>query len=407
MEFFSADRVITGDEVYEEGAVRVKDGIIEDIGPQTDVPSNDGGELSFDGYTLMPGLIDGHVHITGPPVDMGSLDDLVENSQSEVMVRAIKNARRTVKAGVTTVRDLGSPNDVAMALRDAINDGMFRGPRVLTSGQGLTATGGHGDLVPWHVDSFLDTEAGNIGSKGLVVDGTTNVRKAVRRQAKIGANLIKIWATDGTGDRGGGQILSFSPSEIEAIVDEANRLDLPVAAHAHSAEAIRVCVEAGVRSIEHGSYMDEEAIDAMANAGTFLTFTYATMNRLAYADEYGYESTQKALENQRSMLSYARERDVNFAMGTDAGTVTAHGENSVELEHMVDVGFDPLSAIKICTAGSAEMLGLDGVGRLKEGYSADLIAVRGNPIDDISILQEPEQIKFVMRDGNKLKDNLS
>lgn len=407
MKRLTADQIVTADGEIENGAVLVDDGVITAVGSQTDIDQSACESVSLEGYTLLPGLIDGHVHITGPPVDTGAVEDLTGNSTAEVTVRAIENARRTVEAGVTTIRDLGSPNDVAMTLREAIAAGTFDGPRVLTSGQGLTATAGHGDLVPWHVDSFLETEAGNIGSKGLVADGPTGVRRAVRRQAKLGADLIKVWATDGTGDRGGGRILSFSPAELEAIVDEATRLDLPVAAHAHGAQAIKVCVEAGVRSIEHGMYMDEEAVDVMAESGTYLTFTYATMEEMAYGEAYGYDSTKQALEHQRSMLSYARERGVNFAMGTDAGTVTANGENGVELEHLVDRGFDPLEAIEICTAGSAAMLGLDSVGRLEAGYTADLIAVRGDPLTDVSVLQDPDRIDLVMRDGRELKNRVS
>lgn len=404
-QFLSADRVITGPDVYEDGAVLIEDNRIRVAGPADEIADDSADEVrQFPGYTIMPGLVDGHVHISGPDIETGATEDLVQDSPSEVTVRTIENARRTVEAGVTTVRDLGSPNDTAMTVRDAIRAGTFPGPRILTAGQGLSATGSHGDLVPWHVDGHLDTEAGNIGSKGLVVDGEVGVRRAVRRQVRLGADLIKFWATDGTGDRGGGRTMSYTESEIRAIVDEANRHGLPVAAHAHDSETIEACVEAGVRSIEHGLFMDEEAIGVMAAEGTYLTLTYATMHRLANWEQFGNETTHAALENSRSLLPKARERGVDIAMGTDAGTVTENGENPIELVHMVDAGFTPLEAIRAATIVSSKMLGVDGtVGRLEAGYAADLVAVRGNPLADVSILSDPDRVDFVLRDGNIVK----
>lgn len=405
-QFLRADRVVTGDSVHDDGAVLVRDGRIEAAGPAETIPADADASRSLDGYTVVPGLLDAHVHLGGPAPGTDPVADLFQNSPSEVTVRTIRNARETVRAGVTTVRDLGSPDDVAMTVRDAIADGTFDGPRVLTAGQGLTATGGHGDLVPWHVDEHLTAESGALGSKGLVVDGEAEVRTAVRRQADLGADLIKVWATDGINDRGGGRRLSFSPSELEAIVEEADRHGLPVAAHAYSSEAIEVCVRAGVRSIEHGHFVDEAAIDLMADRDAFLTFTFAAFHRLATGERYDNETPRAALDHQRSMLPLARDRGVNFAMGTDAGTVVANGANGVELRHMCDAGFDPLEAIRIATADTARLLGLESVGRLEPGYAADLIAVEGNPLSDVSLLGDPDRIDLVMKEGVVMKDAL-
>jgi imidazolonepropionase-like amidohydrolase len=402
-----ADRIVTGESVYEDGAILIDEGVVESVGSRDDVSADGAVTRSLDGYTLLPGLIDGHVHITGPDPAVGAVEDLFQHSTSEVTIRALENARKTIEAGVTTVRDLGSPNDVAMAVRDAIAAGSFPGPRILTSGQGLTATAGHGDHVPWHVETHLATESGELGSKGLVVDGVDEVRRAVRRQVKLGADLIKVWATDGINDVGGGRTMSFSRRELEAIVDEATRHDLPVAAHAYGTDAIEACVRAGVRSIEHGHFMDEGAIEAMADHDVFLTFTYAAFHRLATADRYDSENPRSALEHQRSMLPLARERGVSFAMGTDAGTVVGNGDNAVELRHLRDAGFEPLEAIRIATVETARMLGLDSVGSLQAGYTADLIGVRGNPLSDVTLLEAPENIDLVLKEGQVVKDTVT
>jgi len=405
-QYLLADRVVTGDSVHDDGAVLVRNGRIEAVGPADEVPTDADVMRSLDGYTVLPGLIDAHVHITGPPPRTDTVADLFRHSPAEVTVRTIQNARETIRAGVTTVRDLGSPNDVAMTVRDAIAEGTIDGPRILTAGQGLTSTDGHGDLVPWHVKEHLTADSGTLGSKGLVVDGESDLRTAVRRQAALGADLIKVWATDGINDRGGGTRLSYSPAEIEAIVDEADRHDLPVAAHAYSSEAIEVCVRAGVRSIEHGHFMDEAAIDLLADRGVFLTFTFAAFHSLTTAECYDNETPQEALEHQRSMLPLAREYGVNFAMGTDAGTVVANGANGVELKHMCDAGFDPLEAIRIATEDTAALLGLDSVGQLESGYAADLIAVEGDPLSDVRLLEDAGRIDLVIKEGVEIKNTL-
>ncbi|MDY6819833.1 MAG: amidohydrolase family protein [Halobacteriales archaeon] len=409
--YLRAGQLITGPTVYEDGAVLIEDGTIEAAGRADDIEAPDADrERHLPDHTLMPGLIDGHVHLTGPDAETGSTADLFATSPAEMTLRTLHNAQRTLHAGVTTVRDCGGANDLPMAVRDRIARGEFVGPRIVAAGQGLSATHGHGDLLPWHIETHLGTDSGNIGSKGVVADGPDGVRQAVRERLKLGADFIKVWATDGIGDASGGTVLSFTREELAAICDEAGRHGLTVAAHAYGAEAIKACIDAGVHSIEHGLLMDEEAIDRMVAEDVHLTFTYATIARIANDDGYlSSPNAKEALDHQLEMVPVADDRGVNFAMGTDAGTLTENGENALELVHMVeDAGFAPLEAIRIATAGSANMLGLDEtIGTLEPGYAADLLAVNGDPLADITTLADPDAIDLVIRDGLPVKDTSS
>ncbi|MFB6300834.1 MAG: amidohydrolase family protein [Halobacteriales archaeon] len=408
--YLRAGHVITGPDVYDDGAVLIEDDTIEAVGPAEGIDANDADiERNLPDHTLMPGLIDGHVHLTGPDAETGSTEDLFATSPPEMTLRTLRNAQRTLKAGVTTVRDCGGANDLPMAVRNRIAAGDFTGPRIIAAGQGLSATHGHGDLLPWHVDTHLETDSGNIGSKGIVANGPSGVRQAVRERLKLGADFIKVWATDGIGDASGGTVLSYTQEELAAICDEAGRHGVPVAAHAYGAEAINACIDAGVHSIEHGLLMDEAAIDRMVANDVHLTFTYATISRIASDDGYlSSPNARGALDHQLEMVPIADDRGVQFAMGTDAGTLTENGENAVELVHMVeDAGFSPLEAVRIATAGSAAMVGLeDAIGTLETGYTADMIAIAGDPLADITTVADPNMVELVLRDGTPVKDTL-
>lgn len=406
--YIEAGQIITGrGTVYEDGAIRIGNDSIDAVGSSEDV-SREGVELTFSlpEHTIQPGIIDAHTHLatTGNP-DVTS-DDLLR-SISQKSLDAVKHARTTVEAGVTTVRDVGSALDVAMTVRDEIAAGSVPGPRIVASGQGLTATGGHADVTPWHI------ETDNVNGQGRVANGVAEVREAVREQLEREADAIKVWATGGVIDPEGEiETLEYSPEELKAIVEEADRHNVDVAAHAHAPNGILACVDAGVHSIEHGMYMDDEAMQAMAENDVYLTLTMAVMQTLTSSDavpEYYKTNTESAIEYRRSKMEDAQEAGVKFVMGTDAGAPTLpHGENTLELECMVDAGIDPLEAIEISTRQTAEMLGMDEtVGVLQDGFDADLIAVKGDPLEDITTLRDPENIDLVTVDGEIMKNNVS
>jgi imidazolonepropionase-like amidohydrolase len=406
--YIEAGQIITGrGTVYEDGAIRIEDDGIAAVGPNEDV-NGDSVELTFSlpQHTIQPGIIDAHTHLstTGNP-DVAS-DDLLR-SISQKSLDAVKHARTTVEAGVTTVRDVGSALDVAMTVRDEIAAGSVPGPRIVACGQGLTATGGHADVTPWHVESE------NVDGQGRIANGVAEVREAVREQLEREADAIKVWATGGVIDPEGEiDTLEYSPEELKAIVEEADRHNVDVAAHAHAPNGILACVDAGVHSIEHGMYMDDEAMQAMAENDVYLTLTMAVMQTLTSSDavpEYYKTNTESAIEYRRSKMEDAQEAGVKFVMGTDAGAPTlSHGENTLELECMVDAGIDPLEAIEISTRQTAEMLEMDEtIGVLQDGFDADLIAVKGDPLEDITTLRDPENIDLVTVEGEIMKNNLS
>lgn len=419
--FLTADRVISGDDVWKGGGVRFEGDEILDAGSDVE-PASDDRTYTLSGHTLMPGLIDGHVHITGTGLDPildGKMEsrygtgvsrrDLVNTSPSQRVVRTIANARRTVESGVTTVRDLGGPADVPMVVRDAIADGVVDGPRIRAAGEGISSTGNHGDLVPSHVETFLDVEPGQLGSIGVVADGVDEVRRAVRRQIKKGADLVKVWtsasATDTEGD-----ILPYSEEEIKAVVEEAKRHGIDVAAHAQTPSSIEASIEAGVDTIEHGMYIDKSGIDRLVENEVFLTFTYATMHSLANVDafpDWKNEKARETLDRQLGVVDDIREAGVRVAMGSDAGSYALNnGDNAMEVVHMVEAGYSASEALRISTADTAEMLGMgDEVGLLEPGYGADIVAVRGNPLEDISVVADEDHVTLVVSQGKFVTDD--
>lgn len=400
----SANRLITGDQdIIDDGAVLIEDDVIVEMGSDEDVSSEDiAVEHSLNDHTLMPGIIDAHTHIAsnGNP---NVVEDELGRSLSQRTIDAIQNAKTTVEAGITTIRDVGSPSDIAMTVRDAIEQGSFPGPRIVACGQGLSATGGHGIVTPWYLERGADD------GMAREANGVSDVRNAVREQVRKEADAIKVWATGGVIDPEGEiETVEFSPEELTAIVEEANRHNLHVASHAHPPNGILTSVEAGVRSVEHGMYMDAESMDAMAENDVYLVLTMAVMQTIIQSDsvpEYYRTNTEEAVEYRRSKLSEAKERGVKFAMGTDAGAPTMHhGENTLELECMVDADLDPLEAIEISTRQTAEMLGLQDVGVLGTGNQADLIAIRGDPLEDITVIRDQTNVELVTVGGRVAKD---
>jgi imidazolonepropionase-like amidohydrolase len=362
-------------------------------------PSPGDEVLELDGYTLLPGLIDCHVHLTA----QYSRDSYLESYQldaADYAFRAARNAELTLLAGFTTVRDLGDRFNVTIALRKAIEKGIARGPRILAAGKSIATTGGHADPSNG-ASSWLDLEP---GPKEGVIDGPYEAAKAVRQRYKDGADVIKVTVTGGVlSVAKSGQNPQFSPVELEAIVKTAADYGFHVAAHAHGTEGMRRAVLAGVRSIEHGTFMDDEVMRLMKERGTFYVPTVAAgrwVAEKARIDGFFPELVRPkaaAIGPQiQDTLARAHRAGVRIAFGTDTG-VSAHGENARELGYMVEAGMTPMEAIRSATAVAAELLGLEkSVGTVVPGKRADLIAVAGDPLEDIHRL---ERVDWVMKDG--------
>jgi imidazolonepropionase-like amidohydrolase len=343
--------------------------------------------------TLVPGLIDAHTHIIGKGTNFG-YQELAESIPSATLWGA-RNARVTLEAGFTTVRNVGASGYADVALRDAINDGLVPGPRMLVSGPPLGITGGHCDdnLLPY---SYHQVAEG-------VADGIENVQHKTREVIKYGADVVKICATGGVLSKGDDpQASQFTLEEMKAIVADAHRLGRKVAAHAHGAQGILWATEAGVDSIEHGSYIDEAGIAAMKQHGTYLVPTvYLQTWMLENAQTIGlppmYASKMRQIIGiARKNLTHAFASGVKVAFGTDAA-VYPHGLNAHEFNEYVHMGMSPLQAIQTATVNAADLLGWsDRVGTIEPGKYADIVAVSTDPTKDVTTLEHPV---FVMKGG--------
>jgi imidazolonepropionase-like amidohydrolase len=349
--------------------------------------------------TIMPGFIDAHVHLVGrqlgePGWEIASVKDLEGYSA----IRSVGHAEKLLMAGVTSARNVGAELFHDIALRQAIDEGVVRGPRLQTAGYSLGITGGHCDENGYK-PGLLDN-----GYRQGIANGPDEARAAVRYMAKYGADVIKTCATGGVlseGDAVG--VLQYTYEEMKAIVDEARKLDRKVAAHAHGAEGIKVSTRAGVASIEHGSFLDEEGARLMAQNGTYLVPTLSAGEVVEKAAKSGVVKglrAEKALAAAAAMrrgMKIAVANRVPIAMGTDSG-VGQHGTNAHELELMVAWGgMRPIDAITASTMNSARLLGWeDRVGSIAAGKLADIIAVPGDPLADISAVN---RVSFVMKDG--------
>ena len=348
--------------------------------------------------TVLPGLIDCHTHLTMSPNLMGPRG--LHTSYPRAALLGARNARVTLEAGFTTVRNVGASGYSDIALRDAINAGDVPGPRMLVSGPPLSITGGHGD------ENFLAPEF-NFSSDG-VADGVDAVIHKVRENIKYGVDVIKFMATGGVLSEGDNPALEqYSPEEMKAIVDTAHGLGRKVAAHAHGEIGIKNAVLAGVDSIEHGSYITDEEIALMKQRGTYLVPTVFLEDWLiANYQQLGFtpsmtEKMKTVLPIAKKNLSHAFREDVKVAFGTDAA-VYPHGMNAGEFGTMVAMGLPPLKAIQAATVNAADLLGWsDRVGTLEAGKFADLVAVEGDPIADVHIL---EHVRFVMKGGEVIKN---
>jgi imidazolonepropionase-like amidohydrolase len=351
--------------------------------------------------TLLPGLIDVHTHLTTQSEEYYA--DTFRRSPIDAAVRAPTYAGRTLAAGFTAVRDVGAGEYVDVALRNAITDGVVAGPRMAVATLALSATGGHGDLNGFSPYLRFETLSG-------VADGVDELRKKVRENIKRGADWIKVLAGAGVlSEEESAGAPQYSQEELNAIVTEAAMWGRKVAAHAHGAEAIKRAARAGVASVEHGGLVDEEGVRIMKEHGTYLVPDIITD---VYILEHGAEQQlpAKIIEKERSLRgqqdanwSRAVKAGVKFAFGTDAG-VYPHGQNARQFALLVKhVGLSPIDAIRMATTNAAELMGWQNrVGRAAPGYFADLIAVSGDPLADVS---ELERVRWVMKGGVVYRDD--
>ena len=368
------------------------------VGSAFTIPADVQVIVDLGNVTVLPGLIDVHSHLTSSRSSY--YDGIFRRTVLDQALRAPDNARRTLEAGFTTVRDVGAPEYLDVALRNAINRGELAGPRMHVATMGLSSTGGHGDLNGFSPYLRFDRLGGP-------VDGIDAIRKRIRENIKYGADLIKVAAGAGVlSEEESVGAPQFTQEEMNAMVDEAAMWGRKVAAHAHGAEAIKRAIKAGVASIEHAGLIDEEGVRLAKERGTFLVPD-------VYTDVYIIEEgasmglPEKILDKERSLRKFqevnwgrARAAGVKFAFGTDAG-VFPHGDNGKQFRYLVEVGFPALMTIQMATVNAAELLGLSGkVGRLVPGAFADFIAVEGDPVANVRTLEAP---KAVVKGGEMVK----
>jgi imidazolonepropionase-like amidohydrolase len=349
---------------------------------------------------VLPGLIDCHVHLETDRAGQEGLVESMTSSDAHLAYQALANARKTLDAGFTTVRNLGDERGVTLALRDAIASGSVAGPRILDAGTGVSATSGHGDrtlsLAPHIAEHVSETN---------LCDGPESCRRAVRAQVRRGVDLIKIMTTGGVNSRiGAGLGKQMFDDEAQALIETAHLYGKKVAVHAHGADGINLALKHGADSIEHGTLIDDESVKLFVKSGAYYVPTLSTVNgyleRLA-KDPNAYppavrEKIEWRIQITGKALALAYPRGVKIAFGTDAG-VSKHGRNADEFELMVKHGMPPAAAIKAATLNAADLLGIAAeTGSIEPGKRADLIAVSGDPLSDITVLK---RVSFVMKDG--------
>jgi len=383
------------------GVVVVTDGKIAGTGSTARLPT-EAEVIDLGDATLLPGFIDAHTHLTmmySEDYARAALDAL-RKPIPEMALDASINARTTLMAGFTTVRDVGSTAYLDAGLRNAINRGVVPGPRMLVAVHAIGATGGHCDDTGWREGAVGKETGPEVG----VINGADEARRAVRLAHKYGATVIKTCATGGVLSLADAvDTPQLTQAELDALVDEAHALRLKTAAHAHGAEGAKRAIRAGIDSIEHGSFLDDEALDLMKQKGTYYVPTLMAAQGLSEQIQKGVPippaikvKADDAIAHVHQTFQKAIAKGVKIGLGTDAA-VYPHGRNAEEFHQMVDLGMKPIDALKAGTSSDAELLGLSSkIGTLETGKLADIVAVPGNPVENI---RQTEHVFFVMKEG--------
>ncbi len=390
---YKGGKIFDGAALKDEGlGVLAEDGAITRIAPVDEFAGFDGNVIDTTGGTLLPGLIDCHVHLClGAEADPGTAQDKLLPGQ--LTMKALERAQATLTGGVTAIRDCGGKDYLEFAVRDACNDGRQLGPTIRASGRVICMTGGHGNKM------------------GRVADGIDDVIRAAREQIHAGADLIKIMATGGVMTPGvNPEDAHYTAEEIAAGIQEGKRFHKRSASHAQGTEGILNAVRGGIDSIEHGIFMNDECVREMVERGTYLVPTLAAIRNIIAMrgkgiPDYAVEKAERVAEFHRASIKMFYGAGGKIAMGTDAGTpFNAHGANAMELEYMVEEGISPLDALIISTANAADLVDLADEGRIREGGAADFLIVEGNPVSDIKMASRIENHRMVVKRGTRLAD---
>ena len=357
------------------------------VAPVAEFEGYVGEEMDLEDTTLLPGLIDCHVHLCfGAEANPAEATDRM--SPGAVAVRALANAQQSLRGGITSGRECGGKDYLEFAARDACNRGEFQGPTIRAAGRMICMTGGHGNRF------------------GRVADGIDDVIKAVREQVHAGADLVKVMATGGVMTPGvDPEDAHYSAEELAAGIAEGHRFHKPCASHAQGTEGILNAVRGGIDSVEHGIFMSEKCVEEMLERRTYLVPTLSALENILRAGDEGIpdyvlEKAARVSETHQRSIRMFYEAGGRIAMGTDAGTpFNHHGDNAQELRYMVDVGVLPADAITFSTANAADLMRLEDTGRVQEGAVADLLVVDGNPLEDIEAIADRTHHRLVIKRG--------
>ncbi len=380
--------------LLEDHGVVTAEGRVQRLAPLAEFDGFSGERVDTTGGTLMPGLFDCHVHLCfGAEPDPQKA--MVGVNDAQVVLKALENAQKALRGGVTGLRDCGGQDYLEFAVRDACNAGTFSGPTIRAAGRMICMTGGHGNRI------------------GRIADGVDEVIKATREQIHAGCDLVKIMATGGVMTPGvNPEDAHYSAEEMAAGIGEARRFHRPTASHAQGRDGILNAVRGGIDSIEHGIFLDERCIEEMIESGTYLVATLSAVNNiLVNADKgipaHAIEKSQRVSERHRQSIEMFYKAGGKLAAGTDAGTpFNAHGENARELAYLVEVGISPSDALVAATGNAAALNRIEDEGSIADGNAADLLLVSGNPVADIEAAADKANHRAVIKRGNVVAGSL-